>query len=83
MENKNKEIDNNIPLILNNKEYAEAIIGEGNCFYRCLSMHIDKVQENHKYHRKIINSYILQNKEAFKHFFEINPDESEEEYNII
>ena len=44
-------------------------------------MHIDKAQENHKYYRKIINSYIAQNKEAFKHFFEINPDESEQEYN--
>ena len=71
-----------IPKLLSSKEYTEiSIIGDGNCFYRCLSIHIEKFQENYNYYRNLIYQYIEANKEVFKYFFEMNENETEEDYN--
>ena len=55
------------------KDYTEIdIIGDGNCFYRCLAMFFESTQENHKYCRETIYMYIYNNKDIFKSFFDIN-----------
>ena len=51
-------------------EYCEvAVRGDGNCFFRCLSKHIDKTENNYSYYRKIVYEYTKNNKEILKYFF--------------
>ena len=69
-----KQIDKN--------EYCEiGIIGDGNCFYRCLSMYFEYNQNDYSYYRRIIYEYIFQNKNTFKPFFNKYESESDLQYN--
>ena len=45
------------------------IIGDGNCYYHCLSQELDKTQENYQYYRNLIYNYIVENKDALQKFF--------------
>ena len=66
---------------LNQKDYFEIdIIGDGNCFYRYLSMYFEKTQENYKYYRQIIFNYISNNKTLFIQFFAQKENENNKEY---
>lgn len=57
------------------------IIGDGNCFYRCLSQEIDNTQENHRYYRELIYNYIVQRQNYFMKFYDKKENENEEVYN--
>ena len=47
---------------LDNKDYSEiTITGDGNCFYRCLSMYIEKDEKNYNYYRQLIYKYVKKN----------------------
>ena len=65
MENKQKlsEKDNNdqnTPMYYKLEDMIEInIVGDGNCFFRCLSQVIDNTQENYHYYRILI--YICNN----------------------
>lgn len=68
----------NLPL----EDYIEvSIIGDGNCFYRCLSQAIDHTQENYQYYRTIIYNYIYAHKEELKFFFPQFNNETTTNYN--
>ena len=63
---------------LNKNEFSEiGIIGDGNCFYRCLSMFYEYNQDNYRYYRRIIYEYISNNKNVFIPFFDKYDSESD------
>ena len=37
-----------------NEFFEVNVRGDGNCFFRCLSKHIDKTENNYPYYRKIM-----------------------------
>ena len=47
----------------------EKIYGDGNCFYRSLSMAMNGTERYYKNYRKIIIDYIEYRKEELKDFF--------------
>ena len=53
-------------------------IGDGNCWYRTLSLFFDKTEENYKNYRKTISEQIKLNKEKLRPFF-INQENSHED----
>ena len=55
------------------------ILGDGNCFYRCISMFIENTQENHIYYRNLIYNYICQSW-YFTIFFPINENENQQDF---
>ena len=57
------------------------IIGDGNCYYRCLSQELDKTQENYQYYRNLIYNYIVENKDALQKFFFKEDFETIDKYN--
>ena len=57
-----------------------SIIGDGNCFYRCLSQIFDHYQENYSYYRLLIYNYIYKNKENLECFFIRSGNENDAEY---
>lgn len=64
------------------KDYAEInIIGDGNCFFRCLSQFFDNTQEYYSFYRQLIFNYIMDNKRVLKDFFPMQNKESNEKYN--
>lgn len=66
-----------------NKDILEIqIIGDGNCFYRCLSQEIDQTQDNYRYYRALIYNYITQNKTHLQKFFFREETETTKNYNI-
>ena len=68
---------------IENKDILEIqIIGDGNCFYRCLSQEIDQTQENYRYYIALIYNYIMQNKTDLQKFFFREETETTENYNI-
>ena len=67
-------------LILDTKDCNEIIIGDGNCFYRCLSLQIEHNQDNYNYYRQIIYNFIKDNKKPLKDFFDQKENESKETY---
>ena len=78
MDTEKKEI---IPQTLSGENMHELkIIGDGNCFFRCLSQVIDKYQGNFQYYRHLIYIYIYQNKESLKCFFAREENETDEHY---
>ena len=78
MDTEKKEI---IPQTLSGENMHELkIIGDGNCFFRCLSQVIDKYQGNFQYYRHLIYIYIYQNKESLKCFFAREENETDENY---
>ena len=87
MENKQKlsekeNNDQNTPMYYKLEDMIEInIVGDGNCFFRCLSQVIDNTQENYHYYRILIYNYIYHNKEHMKNFFPINEKESDNDYN--
>ncbi len=53
--------------VLDRKEFIEiSILGDGNCFYRCLSIHIEHTQEKHIYYRNLIFNFINENKKILQ-----------------
>ena len=77
MEDKNINLNNlNEPANLNEVQ----VNGDGNCFFRSLSMCLEYNQENHFYYRNLVYKFIKQNKENLKHFFIYLDNESEENY---
>ena len=67
--------------ILNINDYSEiSIIGDGNCFFRCLSLYFEAHQENHLFYRDIIYKYIVKNKKILKDFFIREDNETNENY---
>ena len=68
-------------LTLDNKDYHEIIvIGDGNCFNRCLSLQIEQHQENYNYYRQIIYNFIKHNKKTLKDFIDQKENEEQETY---
>ena len=68
-------------LILDTKDYNEIIvIGDGNCFYPCLSLQIEHNQDIYNYYRQIIYNFIKDNKKPLKDFFDQKENESKETY---
>ena len=57
------------------------IVGDGNCFFRCLSQAIDNSQENYHYYRILVYNYIYHNKGELKNFFSKKENENENDYN--
>ena len=57
--------------ILKNKEdlIEVSVLGDGNCFFRALSMCMKYNQENHNYYRNLVYKFIKQNKEQMSFFF--------------
>ena len=55
-------------------------MGNGNCFFRCLSQHFENHQENHLYYRHLIYTYIFQNRDILKDFFFKESNETTEDY---
>ena len=46
MVDQNNDFKNSIIYYLNSKEYTQfSILGDGNCFFRCLSQHFENHQE--------------------------------------
>ena len=45
------------------------IIGDGNCFFRCLSEEIVRTQENYAYYQTLIYNYIVEKKKIYKNLF--------------
>ena len=43
-------------------------LGDGNCFFRSLSMCMEYNQENHNYYRNLVYKFIKQNKEQMSFF---------------
>ena len=81
MEEHKEQFENNQKLDLNFKDYSEiSIMGDGNCFFLCLSQHFENHQEIHPYYRHLIYQYILQIKEILKHFFYKEANETTEKY---
>ena len=64
-----------------NEFFEVNVRGDGNCFFRCLSKHIDKTENNYPYYRKIIYEYTKNNKEILKYFFYQLENENDNEYN--
>ena len=56
------------------------ILGDGNCFYRCISMFIENTQENHIYYRNLIYNYICTNRHILQFFFPINENENQQDF---
>ena len=51
-------------------EYCEvAVVGDENCFFRCLSKYIEKTEDNYKFYRQKVYDYINLNKDILKVFF--------------
>ena len=64
------------------KDYGEiTMVGDGNCFFRCLSQYFDNTQENFSFYRQLIFEYIMDNKQVLKDFFPMQNNESNEKYN--
>ena len=66
--NKNLEVNYNQGgivynnLNLNKAEYGEIqMVGDGNCFYRCLAFHLERSQDNYDFYRNKIYHYIKKN----------------------
>ena len=57
-----------------------AVSGDGNCFFRSLSMCLEYNEDNHLYYRNLIYEFIKKNKDDLKNFFQILDNESEENY---
>jgi len=57
-----------------------AVSGDGNCFFRSLSMCLEYNEDNHLYYRNLIYEFIKKNKDDLKNFFPILDNESEENY---
>ena len=51
------------------------IIGDGNCFYRCLYQELDHTQENYDYYRALIYNYI---EAKIQYLQKFNPKEESE-----
>ena len=59
---------NNIQL-LNYMEYIEkAIVGDGNCFYRCISYYFLETEEFHLEYRNLLYDFMTKNKHLFIDF---------------
>lgn len=72
------------PKVINKDKYAEiSDIGDGNCFFRCLSLskYLEKNENNYNYYRILIYNFIKSNKQILKDFFYYLDDESQKEYN--
>ena len=68
-------------LILGTKDDNEIIvIGDGKCFYPCLSLQIEHNQDIYNYYRQIIYNFIKDNKKPLKDFFDQKENESKETY---
>ena len=68
-----KTNDTNLSL----KDYAEiSIIGDGNCFFRCLSQYFDNTQEYYDFYRQLVFNYIMDNKQTLKDFSPMFPSRS-------
>ena len=68
--------------VLSKTEYCEvAVVGDGNCFFRCLSKYIEKTEDNYKFYRKIVYDYINLNKDILKVFFPQYEGETDENFN--
>lgn len=73
--------DNNKTYNLDNKDYSEVTItGDGNCFYHCLSMHIEHDENNYNYQRQLIYKYVKKNQILLKEFFEHFDGETEQDF---
>ena len=69
--------------IIESKNVIEIqIIGDGNCFFRCLSQNLEKTQENHRYYRDLIYNYIIDNRNQFQRFYPKKENETNENYEI-
>ena len=68
--------------VLSKTEYCEvSVVGDGNCFFRCLSKYIGKTEDNYKFYRKIVYDYINLNKDILKVFFPQYEGETDENFN--
>lgn len=69
--------------IIESKNIIEIqIIGDGNCFFLCVSQNLEKTQENHRYYLDLIYNYIIDNRNQFQRFYPKKENETNENYEI-
>ena len=68
-------------LYLEIKNYNEIpVLGDGNCFFRCVSMSIEFTEENHQYYRNLVYNYIKHNQTQLELFFARLDNETDQHY---